>query len=107
VQAQLAGPAQVKVYKTTVQKNQANLQMYRGSLEGANNSDKDLARDVNLRRTPIVPKSLAIVTAIVAAAAARTLFTRVARIFIVSRVFRGRSDILAIFFLDQLREAEK
>jgi hypothetical protein len=81
--------------------------MYRGSLEGAHNSDKHLARDVNLRRTPIAPKSLAVVTAIVAAAAARTLFARVTRIFIVSRVFRGRNDILAIFFLDQLREVEK
>jgi hypothetical protein len=81
--------------------------MYRGSLEGASNSDKHLARDVNLWRTLIVPRSLSVVTAIVAAAAARTLFARVARIFIVSRVFRGRSDIHAIFFLDQLREVKK
>jgi hypothetical protein len=50
---------------------------------------------------------LAVVTAVVTAAAARTLFVRVARIFIISRVFRGRSDIPAILSLDQLREVEK
>jgi hypothetical protein len=105
-QAQLAGPAQVKVYKTTIQKNYVNIQIYRGSLEGANNLDKHLACDVNLRRIPIVPRSLVVITAIVVAAA-RALFARVARIFIVSKVFRGRSAFPAIFFLDQLRTVEK
>jgi hypothetical protein len=54
-----------------------------------------------------VLRSLAVITAIVTVAAARALFTRVAGIFLVSGVFRGRSDILTILFLDKLREVEK
>jgi hypothetical protein len=54
-----------------------------------------------------VLRSLAVITAIVATAAVRTFFTRVAGIFFVSGVFRGRSDILAILFLDKLGEVEK
>jgi hypothetical protein len=46
-----------------------NVQIYRSSLEGANNLEKHLARDVNLRKIPIMPKSLVAITAIVAAAA--------------------------------------
>jgi hypothetical protein len=72
-----------------------NMQMYRGSLEGVHSSDKHLAHDVNLRRTLIAPRSLAVVA--VLAAAARTLFARIARISIGSRLFGRRSDILAIF----------
>jgi hypothetical protein len=47
---------------------------------------------------------LAVVAALIAAtaAAARTLFARIARIFAGSRPFGGRSDILTIFFLVQL-----
>jgi hypothetical protein len=56
----------------------------------------------------VVLRSRAVVTAIVAAAAAaRTLFTRVTGIFLVSGVFRERSDVPAILFLDKLGEVEK
>jgi hypothetical protein len=44
---------------------------------------------------------------VVAAAAARTLFARIARISVGSRLFGGRNDILTIFFLVQLKEIEK
>jgi ABC-type Mn2+/Zn2+ transport system permease subunit len=44
---------------------------------------------------------------VVVAAAARTLLTRNARIFVGSRLFGGRSDILTIFFLVQLKDIEK
>jgi hypothetical protein len=59
---------------------------------------KHLAHNVNLRRTLIALRSLAVVTALVAAAAAaaRTLFARIARISVGSRLFGGRSDILTI-----------
>jgi ABC-type Mn2+/Zn2+ transport system permease subunit len=51
---------------------------------------------------------LAVVAVLVtAAAAARTLFTRIARISVGSRLFGGRSDILTIFFLVQLKEIKK
>jgi hypothetical protein len=52
---------------------------------------------------------LAVVAILVAAAAAaaRTLFTRIARISVGSRLFGGRSDILTIFFLVQLKEIKK
>jgi hypothetical protein len=50
---------------------------------------------------------LAVVAILVAAAAARTLLTRIARIFVESRLFGGRSDILTIFFIVQLKEIEK
>jgi hypothetical protein len=47
---------------------------------------------------------LAVVSALIAAtAAARTLFARIARIFIGRRPFGGSSDILTIFFLVQLK----
>jgi hypothetical protein len=69
---------------------------------------KHLVRDVNLRRTLITPRSLAVVAILVAAAAAaRTLLTRIARIFVGSRLFGGRSDILMIFLIVQLKEIEK
>jgi hypothetical protein len=57
----------------------------------------------------VVLRSRAVITAIVAAAAAaaRTLFTRVTGIFLVSGVFRERSDVPAILFLDKLGEVEK
>jgi hypothetical protein len=54
-----------------------------------------------------VLRSLAVITAIVAAAATRALFTRVVGIFLVSGVFRGHGDIPAILFLDKLREVER
>jgi hypothetical protein len=73
--------------------------MYKGNLEGVYNSDKHLACDVNLRRTLIAPRSLAVVAVIVAAAAARTPFARIAGILIGSRLFGRRSDVLAIFNL--------
>jgi hypothetical protein len=50
---------------------------------------------------------LPVVAVLIAAAAARTLFARIARIFVGSRPFRGRSDILTIFFLSQLKKIEK
>jgi hypothetical protein len=69
---------------------------------------KHLAYDVNLRRTLITLRSSVVVTAFVAAAAAaRTLFARIARISVGSRLFGGRSDIFTIFFLVLLKEIEK
>jgi hypothetical protein len=73
---------------------------------------KHLIRDVHLLRTFIEPRSLPVVAALIAAtaaaaAAARTPFARIARIFTGSRPFGGRSDILAIFFLVQLRKIGK
>jgi ABC-type Mn2+/Zn2+ transport system permease subunit len=44
---------------------------------------------------------------VAAAAAARILFARIARISVGSRLFGGRSDILAIFFLVQLKKIQK
>jgi hypothetical protein len=41
-----------------------------------------------------------------AAAAARPLFARITRIFVGSRLFEGRSGILTIFSLVQLKEIE-
>jgi hypothetical protein len=68
---------------------------------------KRLAHDVNLRRTLIAFRSLAVVAVLVAAAAARTLSARIARISVGSRLFGGRSDVLTTFFLVQLKEIEK
>jgi hypothetical protein len=48
-----------------------------------------------------------VVVLVAAAAAARTLFARIARISVGSRLFGGRSDILTIFFLVELKEIEK
>jgi hypothetical protein len=50
---------------------------------------------------------LPVVVVLIAAAAARTLFARIARIFVGSRPFGGHSDILTIFFLVQLKKIEK
>jgi hypothetical protein len=50
---------------------------------------------------------VALIAATAAAAAARTPFARIARIFAGSRPFGGRSNILMIFFLVQLRRIEK
>jgi hypothetical protein len=83
-----------------------NVQIYKSSLEGANNSGRHLICNFNLQRVLFVPGSLVIITPTVIAAA-RALFARVARIFIVSRVFRGRSTFPAVFFLPQLRKVEK
>jgi hypothetical protein len=55
----------------------------------------------------VVVAALIAATAAAAAAAARTLFARIARIFAGSRPFRGRSDILMIFLLVQLRRIGK
>jgi hypothetical protein len=52
-----------------------------------------------------MPRSLAVV-AVLVATAARPLFARIARISIGSRLFGGRSDILTIFSLVQLKEIE-
>jgi hypothetical protein len=69
---------------------------------------KHLSHDVNLRRTLITLRSLAVVALLVTAAAAtRTFSARIARISVGSRLFGGRSDILTIFFLVQLKEIEK
>jgi hypothetical protein len=68
---------------------------------------KHLAHNINLRRTLITLRSLVVVAALVAAAAARTLFARIARISVGSRLFGGHSDILTIFFLVQLKEIDK
>jgi hypothetical protein len=67
---------------------------------------KFLHCDVNLRRVFFTPGSLVAVTAIITAAA-RALFARVARVFVVSGGFRRCSAFPAIIFLDQLREVEK
>jgi hypothetical protein len=50
---------------------------------------------------------IAVLVVAAAATAARTLFAQIARISVGSRLFRGRSNILTIFFLVQLKEIEK
>jgi hypothetical protein len=82
-----------------------NIQMYANSLEGQM-FRKSLFRNINLRRVFFVPGSLVIVTPIIAAVA-RAIFSRVARVFVVSRGFRRRSALSAIFSLDQLREVKE
>jgi inactivated superfamily I helicase len=80
-----------------------NVQIYKSSLEGANNSERHLICNINLRRVLFVPGSLAIITPTVTAVA-RVLLSRIARFFIASRGFRRHSALSATFFLDQLRE---
>jgi hypothetical protein len=67
---------------------------------------KFLFCNINLRRVFFMPGSLVTITAIIAAVA-WALFSRVARVFVVSRGFRGCSAFSAIFFLDQLRGVVK
>jgi hypothetical protein len=67
---------------------------------------KFLLGDINLRRVFFTPGSLVTITAIITAAA-RALFVRVARVFVVSRGFRRCSAFPAILSLDQLKEVEK
>jgi hypothetical protein len=83
-----------------------NVQIYKSSLEGVNNSERHLIRNINLRRVLFVPESLVIITPTVTVVA-RALLSRIARFFVASRGFRRRSALSATFFLDQLREVVK
>jgi hypothetical protein len=82
-----------------------NTQMYTNSLE-RQMFRKFLFRNVNLRRFFGMPGSLVTITPIVAAIA-RAPFSRVSRVFIFTRGFRGCSAFSTILFLNQLRDAKE
>jgi hypothetical protein len=104
-QAQLAGPAQVKIYKTSVQKSLMNLHEYTTNLEFTQKVQTyHSVRNIHLRRIPLSFGDLSAVVAIIAAAAAaaRAVFAGLARTLARGRSFGRRGDAFSVLFFPQL-----
>jgi hypothetical protein len=101
-QAQLPGPAQVKVYKTACSDKMSQLNKFTYVHNGHEGQmfHQRLARNVNLRGILFMTRAFFSIVTAAAAAIARVLFVRPAGIIIFGRGFWRRNVLSSLLFFN-------